>query len=769
MFKSARTHMPVVDYVSIVRSVYKDRAGLLFGVFASMIASGTAAFKTDSVALWAISALFFVVGMLRYWDMRAFMNADIGPEDADAAEYWEGRVTIGGVAAALVYGSWCFVSLVVVDDNFSELISVSMTASALVGIVARNFGLDRLIGLQALFATGPVALGLFIGGDAYHWVLAALLVLLSASFRKLAGDVRAILLNAVHGRIEATRLAAELDTALAIMPHGLCMVDKNGIITVLNAQVVKTFFGGSRTDYVGRPFTDLIESGLQSGAFDRQAAQLLLDEVQDMRHEKLVLALADGRHCEATISSRQGFSVVMLEDITERVRAHERISFMARYDGLTKLANRSHFSDQVQAQLNELVARKGGEEVMMMIIDLDDFKHVNDTFGHPVGDMLLVEAAHRVNQVFGQDCLVARFGGDEFTIIVEDVGRAEDAAAIARKLLEALASPVPLASGDVVISASIGISLFPDDASSAADLTKAADTAMYRAKAGGRNIYRFYTSELTSHAQERFLLERDLRHALERDELIVHYQPQFDVASGRLVGVEALLRWQHPTRGLLSPGHFIEIAEESGLINPIGEWVLGESLADARRWQTAGLRLIRLAVNLSGRQLMSDRLIDRLRADPGQRRTGEAQIELQLEVTESVLLSGPAVVRRLEQLRQMGIDIAIDDFGTGYSSLSRLKHLPIDTLKVDRSFVQNLSEDEDNQAIVAAIVLMSHRLGLKVVAEGVETAEQLAYLAGLQCDEAQGYLFSKAVMAARIETMLREETLPALAHADPEA
>ncbi len=446
--------------------------------------------------------------------------------------------------------------------------------------------------------------------------------------------------------------------------------------------------------------------------------------------------------------------VAIMTDIHALKQAEQRLIELAHQDALTGLANRHVFQLKLEQSLAH--ARRNHQQVALLFLDLDRFKLINDTLGHEAGDQLLKVIAQRLRRSVREEDIVARLGGDEFTVVLEQIGCADNAATIAEKIIQAVSEAVTLDAGQVHTSTSIGISMFPEDARTAGDLARAADAAMYRAKSGGRQTFEFYTPELTEQATMRMSVEQGLRRALEADQLVLHYQPQVDLKSGRTCGVEALLRWQHPERGLLSPETFLPVATESGLINRVGAWVIRESCAQARRWQDANLPMVRIAINIAGHQLMYDHTVEVLTQALRDNALSTRDVLLQLEITESLLQSGEQVRATLATLRDMGFSIAIDDFGTGYSSLSHLKHLPVDTLKVDRSFMQDMPQDRDNAAIVSAIISMGHRLGMRVITEGVENEEQLAFLREHGCDEAQGFLFSPAVTPDVVAAILRD-------------
>ncbi len=444
---------------------------------------------------------------------------------------------------------------------------------------------------------------------------------------------------------------------------------------------------------------------------------------------------------------------VIFSDVTERVRDQEKLYFLAHHDVLTELPNRVLLRDRLEKAVSR--AARHNEMLAVFFLDLDRFKIINDTYGHEVGDKFLQVIASCLSEEIRDSDTLARFGGDEFAVLMEDVHYIEDVVHIAEKLLRTLARAYEIDKREFYVTTSIGISIFPDDAADAQSLLKHADAAMYRAKESGRNNFQLYSKDLSIKALERLTVENDLRRALERGELVIYYQPQIALNSRRVRAVEALLRWQHPLHGLLLPSKFIPVAEETGAIVPIGEWVLHGVCSQLRAWQQGGIA-IPVTVNLSGRQfvdgslaLMVSNILDE---------TGLTPSLLELEITEGVVMYNPqTATQTLEQLNVFGVRIAIDDFGTGYSSLSNLKQYPIDTIKIDKSFVRDITTDPNDASIVKAIIAMAHSMGLQVIAEGVETEEQLAFLQRHQCDCVQGFLFSHPLPADKAEAFLKQE------------
>lgn len=449
-------------------------------------------------------------------------------------------------------------------------------------------------------------------------------------------------------------------------------------------------------------------------------------------------------------------------DVSELKQAQEQILHLAQFDSLTGLANRSIFRQRVTLAMDQ--AERNGWLGAVLFLDLDNFKRINDTFGHGIGDMLLREIAARLsNAVYPaqqhrteiEAPLVSRFGGDEFTVLLPRIGRIKDAQKMARVLLETIGHSIDLAGQPVVITPSIGIAIFPHHGDDVDSLMKNVDAAMYYVKQAGKNSYELFVKSMNVAAKRRLELESNLRNAIHNNELTLHYQPQVELQSGQIVGVEALLRWHSPSLGAVSPVEFIPIAEETGLISEIGEWVLRQACTQARQWQQQGLSDIRIAVNLSVRQFARqnlDTLVSQVLKD-----SGLPVHCLELEITENMLMDDvEGAEATLHRLKALGVCLAIDDFGTGYSSLSYLKRFPIDRLKIDRSFITHVTTDHGDASVAQAIVAVAHNLGLSVTAEGVEEASQLAFLKQLRCEEVQGFYFSKPLPAQQLADLLRD-------------
>ena len=584
---------------------------------------------------------------------------------------------------------------------------------------------------------------------------------LELSFRMKSGEQRRLLCSVERIRIEdvdclllvgqditerkkAETLMQKLSRALEQTADAVQITDRNGVIEYVNP-TFEQVTGYTSAEAVGRK-TNLLKSGRQGpGFYDNLWKTILAGEVFN---DVFINRRKDGSlyYEEKTITPLKDADgqiahfVATGKDITERMQTQERLAYMAQHDPLTELPNRTLLLDRLKQSLAG--ARWRNRRTAVLFVDLDRFKTINDTLGHEVGDRLLQQLAARFQASVREGDTVARFGGDEFVILLDDVASEDDVAGVAQKVLQALTPPFQVDHQTLYVTASIGVSLFPNDGEDATALLKNADIAMYRAKEMGKNTYQFYSADMSARAFERLTLESSLRRALDRNEFRLYYQPQVDVETGVIIGVEALLRWQHPEFGLVMPSDFIPLLEETGLIVPAGEWVLRTACAQLAAWHAQGWRRLRLSVNLSPRQLQAQdltavvkRALDSFDGDPAR---------LELEITEGVLVRhAPATVEALEALDALGVRMAVDDFGTGYSSLSYLRRLPIDTLKIDRVFVRDIPLDPDDSAITAAIVALAQSLKLEMIAEGVENAAQRDFLLGQGCRVMQGYLFSR--------------------------
>ena len=562
----------------------------------------------------------------------------------------------------------------------------------------------------------------------------------------------------ISKRKQAQAQMSKLSRALERTGDAVIITDRYGVIEYVNP-AFEEMSGFTSQEALGKT-PNIIKSGKHDAEYYKQLWSTLLSG-EDFR-DIMINRMKDGTiyYEEKTISPLQDANkeitnfVATGKNITERMQFQEKLHYLAHHDVLTNLPNRAMFVDRLTQAL--LHARRHGRALSVMFLDMDRFKVINDTLGHDIGDMLLQEFGKRLVECVRSSDTVARLGGDEFIILLEDMADKGDASTVADKVINVLTTPFVLNGRELFMTTSIGISVFPGDGDDVASMLKNADTAMYRAKEQGRNNYQFYSADMSNKALERLAMETQLRWALDRNEFVLYYQPKLDYRSGKIVGAEALIRWVHPEQGLVSPAEFIPMLEETGLVVPVGEWVLKTACAQHKAWKDAGLTGICMSVNLSARQLEQAGLLQSVQdviedfdLKPG---------DLELELTESIIMNNAEkTIEILNSISRLGVGFSVDDFGTGYSSLAYLKRFPIQTIKIDRAFVKDITTDPDDESIVKAIIAMSRSLKLEIIAEGVESEAQAIFLQQYGCNYMQGFLFSKPVPAAEFAALLEKE------------
>lgn len=575
------------------------------------------------------------------------------------------------------------------------------------------------------------------------------------------------LTRAVAGMFERRSTADALfvekeraEVTLNSIGDAVLSTDIAGNITYLNS-VAECMTGWSKAEALGRPLAEVfhIIDGTTREHSDNPMSLAVRENKTVSLTANCILVRRDGHESPiedsaAPIHDRSGQitgAVIVFHDVSAARQMSLQLSHLAQHDSLTDLPNRMLLNDRLQQAIT--MAKRHGYRIAVLFMDLDRFKHINDSLGHVVGDQLLQAVAERLQRCVRESDTVGRQGGDEFVVVLSELEAAENAGISAAKLLAALTMPYHVGPHDVIVPVSIGVSIYPDDGENAETLIRNADTAMYHAKENGRNNYQFFRQEMNVRAAERQFIESSLRVALERKEFSLHYQPKVDLGTGAITGVEALLRWEHPERGFIPPAQFVSIAEDTGLILPIGQWVLSEACRQSREWLDAGFPPVPMAVNISAVEFRSKDFVESVRTI-----LRESKLDpqcLELELTESVLMKhAELTIGMLKALKEIGVQLAVDDFGTGYSSLSYLRQFPIDSLKVDQSFVHEISSHKDDSAIVSAVISMGNSLKKRVIAEGVETREQLDFLTAEGCEEAQGYYFNRPMLADQFAKLL---------------
>lgn len=659
---------------------------------------------------------------------------------------------MGALIQATVIGLWCSTTLLSNDDATAHMIALSVTTGIVAGGAGRAYGRQSIFRLQATLIFGPAVIALALRGTPYYVAMSVVCAAFLLSVMKLSANLHRIFLRAVIAREREAALAGQFDTALNNMPHGLCMFRVDGQLAVMNHRFAAMM---SLPDNLARGSTsarDIVAACVEAGSISAASGEAIIADIETSQANEIITSDPDterNRSLSWTVQPMaDGGAVVLLEDVTERRNAEARISHLARYDDLTALPNRVSFRDEIERLL--AVARHSERLSALLFVDLDQFKQVNDTLGHPCGDQLLCAVANRLREMLRPEDYVARFGGDEFVVFQQNIASPEDAASLARRIVERLSERYRIDNHLVEIGASIGIALTSPEGDVRADtLLKNADMALYRAKADGRGTFCFFRDEMAATVEARRTLELDLRKALANEEFELFYQPLVNLKSGKITTCEALLRWNHPVRGTVSPIDIIPVAEDMGLIVDLGRWILRRACMECMKWPEG----VSVAVNFSPHQFHQRDVLSEIRY--ALEVSGLPAHRLEIEITESSLLRNTQLTHDiLSQLRALGVHISLDDFGTGYSSLSYLHNFPMQKVKIDRSFLEGIDTDRP-LTLLRGVARLSADLGMSVVVEGIETNEQLELIsADGTVTEGQGYLFSRPVPAVRIRQLL---------------
>ncbi len=747
--RSNHEELEPVLYAALVDSMCQNFWPMLFGSVCAAAAALMTALKTGNVLLWPIAFLIVGIGTARAFQMRKYERRT-SVLTFEQAKHLEPRYAVGAMIYAGVLGAWCFITILGNDDAIAHMVCVAVTIGYTAGGAARNYGRPKLIQYHILLACGPMSLALALHGGFYYIGLAVLLVLFFIGLKGINLSLHAIFVKALTSSFREAALAGQFDTALNNMPHGLCMFAADGRLAVMNHRFSEMMNLSDDLVQRGAGAPDIIAACVSGGSISAASGKMILSEIENSQARDIISAdpdIARSRSLSWTFQPMAGGgAVVLLEDITERRNAEARISHLARYDELTALPNRVNFRDEIERLL--AIPHDAEQLSALLFIDLDQFKQVNDTLGHPCGDQLLCAVADRLRVMLRPEDFVARFGGDEFVVFQQNIKSNEEAAGLARRIVEHLSERYKIDNHLVEIGASIGIAMTGPGVS-ADTLLKNADMALYRAKADGRGTFCFFRDEMAQTVEARRILELDLRKALANEEFELFYQPLVNLKSGRIATCEALLRWNHPVRGTVSPIDIIPVAEDMGLIVDLGRWILRKACMECMKWPDA----VSVAVNFSPQQFHQRDVLSEVRY--ALEVSGLPADRLEIEITESSLLRNTQLTHDvLSQLHALGVRISLDDFGTGYSSLSYLHNFPLQKVKIDRSFLEGIDTDRP-LTLLRGVARLSADLGMSVVVEGIETNEQLELIsADGTVTEAQGYLFSRPVPAARVRQLL---------------
>jgi diguanylate cyclase (GGDEF)-like protein len=752
--------VPEDIYRAQVDAMFVDFRSLWVGALAAALTALCVSFESSNAEFAIIALALTLVGLLRCFVMSKYSRPGSVARSADALRRWEIVYVAGAALHVGLLGAFCIVAFMKGGDTFARVTSLTVAAFFLIGIPGRNFASNLLVNVLLLVAGALIFTALSIGGG-YYWFLGFLVVLPSfVTMRKISLRLRGVYLDALLKARDVSVLADRFDTALNNMPYGLAMLDKEGSVVVTNHRLIDLLKLQPGVADAKVTIEELLRRSAEAGG----VAENEITEVVNGLHlriggetfEELVLQTTNGRMLDLTLQPMaNGGAVVLFEDVTERKITQARINELARFDSLTGLPNRTEFHERAESLListdvsGTSVATAPDLSCAMMFVDLDQFKQVNDTLGHSVGDKLLRAVAERLLVTTSTADLVARFGGDEFVVLLRAATDRGHVAETARAIIEELSKPYQIGDHQIGVGASIGIATVSENCADIGSLLRNADMALYQAKAEGRNTWRFFEAELEIKAQSRRNLEFDLRRAFERGEFELYFQPIYNLAKKRFSSCEALIRWNHPTRGRVPPAVFVPVAEEMGLIVQLDDWVLQNACSACAAWPND----VRVAVNVSALHFRDRQVVETVKS--ALRDSQLAPHRLEIELTETAVLQNIQMTRSLlTELRQIGVRISLDDFGTGYSSLSYLNSLPFSKIKIDRSFLRGLERESRALKLLNGITRLSADLGLLVVMEGVETEEEFKLITDhTAVDEIQGFLLSRPAPKKEISAM----------------
>jgi diguanylate cyclase (GGDEF)-like protein len=741
---------------ALIESLFAPVVSLVVGAIGCSIIGAAVALRVDSPWIMANSIAILAVGMVRVASALLYKKYKLRNSLA-GTKLWERVYEYGAWAFSALLGLLCWLTITQTMDSSLQMAVTATSTGYAAAISGRNAGRPFIAVGQLTLCTLPMSIALLGYPDWVHKAQGFVILLFIYGMMDITLSIRDIIIQALTMTRKEAALAARFqeqanrfDIALNNMSHGLCMLDPQDRLQVWNERFLELLHLQKAPVRVGMRISQLVRHSIRAGNHKAKSAKdVITDLIGGLQHDRFdqFHTSPDGDRTIA-VSRRMmegGGSVVILEDVTERKRTQERITHLARFDELTGLANRAQFRERI----NGMLAAVHQNHLTIHLIDLDRFKLVNDTLGHPIGDKLLKEVAFRLSAVIKSADMITRFGGDEFVVLQTETERRQDAEWLAQRVARTLKEPFEIDGHRMDIGASIGIAMAPNDGVDVDQLLKKADMALYAAKNGGGGNHRFFAMDMEAAVQERRALELDLREALGSGQFDLNYQPLVDLRTGRVTTCEALMRWTHPVRGEVPPAVFIPVAEETGLIIALGEWALNHACVEAARWPHG----VKVAVNLSRVQVRNRGLV--LQVVSALAKSGLTPQRLELEVTERLLLEdNNRTLATMQQLNNLGVGLSLDDFGTGYSSLNYLRKFPFHKIKIDQSFICDLGDERDARAIIGAVASLGAGLDKTVVAEGIETEEQMKLVTSQGCHEGQGYLFGRPMSAAAIRARL---------------
>jgi diguanylate cyclase (GGDEF)-like protein len=745
---SPKDQLPAEIHAALVETLFGTVGSFVSGIVGGLLVPAMAYARTQDPIFLVCTVVLLLLSTFRLMVFHAYSRSEVEVRHGDAAR-WEKLYALGGVGFMLAVGLTAAILYHQRHDELTTLYGVVIMMGVAGSMAGRNAGRPMIVYGQVIGVCGPLALLLLFQYNAWYWGLSLILVLVMVSVKSTTKVLNGILVSALLNGREARLQRAMFGNALDSMTHGLCMGDKDGSIKVMNRRLREFFRLRNAPDELGvRDLAILIaRSGRLSAARSAAFADAWEEHVSKRQPSTFSEAI-DGRTYDFRCEPKEtGGFVVLVEDVTAARLASQKIEHMAHFDDLTDLPNRVQFHSLLQAALKAPL--KPGQQLALLSVDLDQFKEVNDTRGHPTGDELLRLVAKRLRYCVQCDDLVARFGGDEFQVLLRTPADPKHAGQIAERIIDRLSQSYRIDGHIITIGASIGIALSLGEVTNADDLLRSADVALYQAKADGRGICRIFDPAMDQALQRKREVGQTLREAIAKNALELHYQPVVDNRTGRIVACEALVRLRDPLDGLVSPAEFIPIAEETGLIVALGDWVLRRACRDAMSWPEH----IRVAVNFSPKQFMiNNDLVDEIK--DALVKSGLPPSRLEVEITESTIIETKDALAKLGEISALGVKISLDDFGTGYSSLSYLRQFPVDKIKIDRSFAQDV-KSRASQAVIGSVSVLAQLLNVDLVIEGIETQEQLSALKMWNVHLIQGYFFSRPRPIADILPLLR--------------